>query len=163
MNISHMRMDDRLIHGQIVTAWIRESKADTILLADDKAARDPTQQMLLKFAVPAGIRLVIANMEEAWQIICDSSRKGTALLIVRNPKAAYRLFELGFHPESVNVGNISNNKSVTGRTKLLNNIYVEQNDVVYLEKIHALGIRLDVRAVPGDKSIDGMELLGKLL
>ena len=50
MVVSHMRIDDRLIHGQIVTAWISDSKAGEILVADDMAAKDPTQQMLLKGA-----------------------------------------------------------------------------------------------------------------
>ncbi len=162
MKINHMRMDDRLIHGQIVTAWIKDSHADTILLADDKAAGDPTQQMILKFAVPAGIKLIIVTMKEAYQIICDDSKKGNALLIVRNPKTACELFEMGFRIDSINVGNISNSKSVSGRTKLLNNIYVEQEDVEYLRKIHDFGVRLDVRAVPTDKSVDGMELIAKL-
>ena len=162
MKINHMRMDDRLIHGQIVTAWIKESQADTILLADDKAAGDPTQQMILKFAVPAGIKLIIVTMKEAYQIICDDNKKGNALLIVRNPKTAYELFDMGFRIDAINVGNISNSKSQTGRTRLLSNIYVEQTDVEYLRKIHDLGIRLDVRAVPTDKSIDGMELISKM-
>ena len=48
MVVTHMRIDDRLIHGQIVTAWISDSKAEEILVADDMAAKDPTQQMLLK-------------------------------------------------------------------------------------------------------------------
>ena len=43
MVVSHMRIDDRLIHGQIVTAWISDSKAGEILVADDMAAKDPTQ------------------------------------------------------------------------------------------------------------------------
>lgn len=162
MRISHMRMDDRLIHGQIVTAWIKEAQADTILLADDKAAKDPTQQMILKFAVPNGIKLLIVTMKEAYQIICDDSQKGTALLIVRNPETAYELFSMGYHIDSINVGNISNSRSKTGRTRLLSNIYVEQNDADYLRKIHELGIRLDVRAVPTDRSINGMELLEKM-
>lgn len=162
MKINHMRMDDRLIHGQIVTAWIKEAQADTILLADDKAAGDPTQQMILKFAVPAGIKLIIVTMKEAYRIICDEGQKGNALLIVRNPQTAYELFDLGFRIDAINVGNISNSKSKTGRTRLLSNIYVEQNDVDYLKKIHNLGIRLDVRAVPNDKSVDGMELISKV-
>lgn len=162
MKINHMRMDDRLIHGQIVTAWIKEAQADTILLADDKAAGDPTQQMILKFAVPAGIKLLIVPMGEAYRIICDDTKRGSALLIVRNPQTAYELFEMGFRIDAINVGNISNSRSRTGRTRLLSNIYVEQNDVDYLRKIHDLGVRLDVRAVPTDKSVDGMELIAKL-
>ena len=162
MKINHMRMDDRLIHGQIVTAWIKEAKADTILLADDKAAGDPTLQMILKFAVPAGVKLIIATMDQAVKIISDDSQQGDALLIVRNPQTAYELLSKGYRIDSINVGNISNSRSKTGRTRLLSNIFVEQNDVDYMKKVHELGVHLEVRAVPTDKSIDIMDLLAKL-
>ena len=65
MVVTHMRIDDRLIHGQIVTAWISDSKAEEILVADDMAAKDPTQQMLLKLAVPAKIKLAIVTVEKS--------------------------------------------------------------------------------------------------
>ena len=131
MVVSHMRIDDRLIHGQIVTAWISDSKAGEILVADDMAAKDPTQQMLLKLAVPAKIKLTIVSIER------------------------------GFYIESVNVGNISNAHSMVGRKRLLPYIYVEPEDIANLTAIAEKNIRLDVRAVPNDKSIDGLALIYK--
>ncbi|MFA7503021.1 MAG: PTS sugar transporter subunit IIB, partial [Anaerovoracaceae bacterium] len=54
MNITVFRIDDRLIHGQVVTRWIGHAGAKRIVVIDDRVAADPTQQMLLKFAVPGG-------------------------------------------------------------------------------------------------------------
>lgn len=64
MSVTTMRIDDRLIHGQIVTRWIADAQADTILIADDMAAGDATQQMLLKLVAPANINLLIKTINE---------------------------------------------------------------------------------------------------
>lgn len=161
MTINHMRIDDRLIHGQIITAWITDSHADGILLADDVAAGDPTLQMILKLAVPENIKLTIATIDEAAALLADDSKSGSVLLIVRSPKTAMELFDKGVTVPSVNVGNISNNRSEVGRTKLLNHIFVEPDDVKYLKQMHDKGIELDLRAVPTDKAVDGIKLLAK--
>ena len=69
MSVTTMRIDDRLIHGQIVTRWIADAQADTILIADDMAAGDATQQMLLKLVAPANINLLIKTINEAAQLL----------------------------------------------------------------------------------------------
>ncbi len=161
MFISHMRIDDRLIHGQIVTAWISDSRASEIVVADDRAAGDATQQLLLKLAVPAKIKTHILTVSQAADLLKTDSSDTRILLIVRTPKTALELLKLGVEVKSVNVGNISNSRSETGRKRLLPYIYVEPEDVASLKQIGEMGVRLDVRAVPGDKSIDGMALILK--
>ncbi|MFR6486974.1 MAG: PTS sugar transporter subunit IIB [Clostridium sp.] len=81
--------------------------------------------------------------------------------MLRNPATALALCNLGFHIDTINVGNISNARSETGRKKLLSFIFVEAQDVECLKALAAKGIHLDIRAVPNDKSIDAMELLKK--
>lgn len=161
MNVKNFRIDDRLIHGQIVTQWIADSAAKKIIVADDKAAADPTQQMLLKLTVPGGITLDILSIKAAAALLASDEGDQNVLLIVRNPKAAYELVDLGFTPKSINVGNISNSRSEVGRTRLLAFIYVEPDDVTYLRKLMERGIELEIRAVPADKPIDVDELLRK--
>lgn len=161
MVVKHVRIDDRLVHGQIVTAWINESKANTILVADDIAAKDATQKMLLALAVPKRIKFILKNIEEASDYL-KSECEDEVLLLLRNPETANRLFNLGFHIDSLNVGNISNSKSDTPRTKLLAYIHVSSNDVQNLREIAKKGVKLDVRSVPTDRSIDGLELIKNL-
>lgn len=161
MNVTNFRIDDRLIHGQIVTQWIADSAAKKIIVADDKAAGDPTQQMLLKLTVPGGITLDILTLADAAALLTSDTSEQNVLLIVRNPKAAFDLVELGYIPKSINVGNISNSRSEVGRKRLLAFIYVEPQDVKYLHRLMERGINLEIRAVPADKSIDVNELLRK--
>lgn len=161
MNVTNFRIDDRLIHGQIVTQWIADSKARRIIVADDKAAADPTQQMLLKLTVPGGVSLDILSLGDAAELLASDASDQNVLLIVRNPKAAYELVDLGFSPKSINVGNISNARSEVGRTRLLAFIYVEPDDVTYLRKLMERGVELEIRAVPADRPIDVEELLEK--
>ncbi|HJB54419.1 PTS system mannose/fructose/N-acetylgalactosamine-transporter subunit IIB [Olsenella sp. An188] len=161
MNVTNFRIDDRLIHGQIVTQWIADSAAKRIVVADDRAAADPTQQMLLKLTVPGGISLDILTIADAAELLARDESEQNVLLIVRNPKAAYELVEAGFSPKSVNVGNISNSRSEVGRKRLLAFIYVEPDDVAYLRKLMERGIELEIRAVPADRPIDVDELLRK--
>lgn len=161
MTVKHMRIDDRLIHGQIVTAWIRDSKTKMIIVADDLASSDSTQKMLLKLATPKDIKLIVEPIKIIADMLIKTPPLEDLLLIVRNPKSAYELLSAGVRVESVNVGNISNSKSISGRKTLLPYIHVEQQDVHYLDLIHKMNIKLDVRAVPTDRSVNGFELIKK--
>ena len=88
MKISVFRIDDRLIHGQVITAWIAYADAKTIIVADDKAAGDEFTQSLLKMATPDSIQLKIMRVEEAISWIQTTEEAGQALLLVRSPKEA---------------------------------------------------------------------------
>ena len=161
MKITVMRIDDRLIHGQIVTKWIDYAEAKMILVVDDQATKDPMQQMLLKLAVPSGITLEILTKADALTRIQSDSSNTNVLLMIRNPREANAFMELGFEIDTINVGNISNSKSDTGRKKILDYIYLEQQDVEALQALSARGVKLDVRAVPSDHSRDAVELIKK--
>lgn len=161
MKITVMRIDDRLIHGQIVTKWIDYANAKMILVVDDQAANDPMQQMLLKLAVPSGIKLEILTKVDALARIQSDSSNTNVLLMIRNPKEANAFLDLGFQIDTMNIGNISNAKSDTGRKKILDYIYLEQQDVEALQALSAKGVKLDVRAVPSDHSRDAVELINK--
>lgn len=161
MNINVLRIDDRLIHGQIVTKWIKEANAKIIMVVDDKAAGDKTQQMILKFAVPSGISLEIMTKIDAIKRVAEDNSNTNVLMLLRNPKEANELVELGLSISKIIVGNISNSKSIVGRTKLLDYIYVEPQDIEALTSLANKGIKLEVKAIPEEKAKDPMELISK--
>lgn len=161
MNINVCRIDDRLIHGQIVTKWIKEANAKMILVSDDKAAGDKMLQTILKLAVPSGISLEILNKENTIKRIKEDNTNVNVLMLVRNPKEANALLDMGLELDKIIVGNISNSKSKVGRTQLLDYIYVEPDDVTALKAMHEKGIVLEVKAVPEERAKDPMELIAK--
>ena len=163
MKITTMRIDDRLIHGQIVTTWITYANAKQIMVVDDKAAGDKMQQMLLKFAVLNGINLLILTKEDAIKTLQEDQSDTPTLLMIRNPHEANAFIEMGFEIPVINVGNISNSKSVTGRRKMMDYIYFEEADVKALQSLNDKGIKLEVRAIPTEKPVDAMTLVNKYI
>lgn len=158
MDITVFRIDDRLIHGQIITAWIAYADAKEIIVADDKAAQDEFQQSLLKMATPNHMKLHIFNVADAIEFLKTDTSSEKALMLVREPKAAYELIEAGIEMGSINIGNMNMKK---GKKKVLGNMWVFPEDVDYLRKISEKGTKLEVRAVPNDKSQDAIDLLKK--
>ena len=130
-------------------------------MVDDKAAGDKTQQMILKFAVPAGIKLEILSKEAAVKRVAEDTTNTNVLMLVRNPKEANALVEMGLKVDRIIIGNISNSKSEVGRTKLLDYIYVEPADVEAIKSLNDKGILLEVKAVPEEKAKNPMELIAK--
>lgn len=163
MNVTVLRIDDRLIHGQIVTKWINQAEATTILVVDDKVAGDKTLQMILKIGVPSGIKLMTLSKKEAVDFLANDASNEKALMLVRNPAEAEALFEMGYEIDEINLGNVSNTKSIVGRTKLLDYIYVEEADIEALNKIKQRGIKIIVKAVPEERAKDVFELIAKLI
>ena len=134
MNITTFRIDDRLIHGQVVTAWIAHSDAKQILVCDDAAAKDTLQQSLLKMATPKNVKLIIKNLEEAKQMIETDTSDTKTLLLVRGPKQALYLIHSCKDVKSINVGNCWLNEE-------------EEADIRKL----AEKVEVEVRAVPNEQ------------
>lgn len=158
MEISVFRIDDRLIHGQIITAWIAYADANTIIVADDKAAGDEFQQSLLKMATPNTITLKILSVDDAIAYIQSGEGAGKVLLLMRGPEQALKFIKAGVQKEEINVGNMNMKK---GKTKVLGNLWVFPEDIELIKEIYQNGVKLEVRAVPNERSQDVMELLKK--
>lgn len=161
MDIALARIDDRLIHGQIVTAWVQDTKASELIVADDKAANDEMQKMMLKLATPGSMKLSILSIADVAKKFSEDQSDTKVLLLLRNPGTALELINAGVEIPKLNVGNISNSRSVTGRKKILMYIYLEEADAKNLEELIRQGVELDVRSVPTDKSMDGQTLISK--
>jgi len=158
MKVTVMRIDERLIHGQIVTAWIAEAEAKSIIVADDKASKDQMQKMLLEMATPPGVTLKILSLKDASIFINEDMTEDKTLLIVRGPVEANQLLEMGITIDKINVGNICMKK---GKKKILSAIWLDDIEAEALKALSGKGIKLDVRAVPTDRSQDAMELIRK--
>ncbi|KGM46303.1 PTS sugar transporter subunit IIB [Neobacillus niacini] len=158
MNITVFRIDERLIHGQIVTAWIAYAEANQIIVADDKAANDEFQKTLLQLATPKNINLKILGVEDAIKMIKEDTSDTKVLLLVRGPKEALQMIEGGVAVKEINIGNINMKK---GKTKVLGNLWIDSEDISNLTKLSELGISLDIRTVPNERSQDAMKLIHK--
>lgn len=158
MDIKFIRIDDRLIHGQIVTAWINYTGAAAILVADDKAADDSMQKNLLKMACPSSVKLVVSSVDEAVKKIEKSKTDTSVFLIVRSVESAKLMIDSGIDIKSINVGNIN---LADDRTRILSNLWPTQKEAADLRTLEESGVELDVRTVPTDKRINLIKLMSE--
>lgn len=145
-----LRIDDRLLHGQVARNWMKQVGADVIVVANDLVNEDEKQQHLMDLVTPMGSKSYFFGLSEASTKIKDLDEKD-ALVLVESPADALKLIEDGVEIDSVNVGNIH---QTSGKEKVNESIFVDQNDVDTFKKIEASGKKLDFRTLPNDQAID---------
>ena len=99
------RIDDRLVHGQVMTGWLGLRRANTIWIVDDATANNPMMLDIFRFAAPAGIKMEAMTIDVAGQRLSDLSPGGDKIiLIAKVPKTFVRLLEKGYRPSDINIG-----------------------------------------------------------
>jgi|SRR5690554_52644 len=105
MSVEHLRIDNRLIHGQVTVAWVNSVGANHMICTNDKVAKDPVQKMLLPQAA-RGIKTSVLSVQETVDYVnSDNAQKEKIMIIAKFPEDALALVEAGVQPKEVNVGN----------------------------------------------------------
>ena len=116
--IAALRIDDRLIHGQVAMTWTKELKLNGLVVASDEAASNELQKMTLKMAVPEGIKCIIKSVEDVTTILDDPRSESMRLMVlVPMVKDAVTLCKRYKNIEMVNIGNAG--KTTSGEKKIL--------------------------------------------
>ncbi len=154
MPIVLTRIDDRLIHGQVVEGWLKKIRVTHILVVSDEAAQDAMQKTLLGMAAPSNVRVSTLSVEDAAsEIKSDTFNKDFLLILFSNPSEVLRFLELGVRIESINVGGMHFS---SGKRQLLKNLSVDGSDITAFQKISEMGIELEGRILPDDTKVDVM-------
>ena len=104
--ITQVRVDDRLIHGQVAVVWTKELNAPLLVVANDEAAKNEVMQMTLKMAVPNGMKLLIRSVDDAIDVFNDPRGKDKRIFVIVNSVAdATKIAKNVTDIESVNVAN----------------------------------------------------------
>jgi len=144
------RIDDRLIHGQVVHGWGRPLRPTWIGIVSDSLRADPVRADLYLFAAPEGARAAALSVAET---LADTTRNTIlserSILLFPGIEEALRLREGGFPLEEVNVGGLHH---AAGKTAILPYVYLDSKDRVMLRALSALGVRLVAQDLPTNPS-----------
>jgi PTS system mannose-specific IIB component len=146
-----IRIDDRLIHGQVVEGWVNFLKATGIFVADDRVASNAFQRSIMEISVPQGLRVAIGRVED----ICSQLRS-TALnadriiLLFSNPADVLRAIKSGLDCREINIGGMH---YVPGKRKLMDVLAVDDEDLAALKELAANGIKVNVQTVPTQRPV----------
>ena len=140
------RVDDRLIHGQVVVAWGRHLRPRRIWVVDDATAASAWERKLLTSAAPDSEVRVVTVVEAAAAYAEEAAAEGPAILLVRNLATAAGLLEAGAPILRFNLGGIHDY------------IYLDDDDRAHARRLLARGVILSVQDVPGTRAIPLSEL-----
>ena len=155
--IIHIRIDDRLIHGQVAAFWSNILQATRIMVINDQVANDELQKKVLRMAAPTGIATSIITKEKAFANISAGKYSGQKVMVIfKNPEDILDLVEMGLPIKHVNVGNMGAKENTRAIKKSVN---VTDEDIAAFEALGEKGVQLTAQMVPDDSD----ELLSKYL
>ena len=160
-NIANIRVDDRLIHGQISVLWLSHLQANRIMVIDDNVVADELLKMLLKVACPSSAKLSILSVSTAVSNLNNSKYVGDRILIVvKEPKTILDIIEKGFNITEVNLGYMGLRENSVALSK---QVYCTKQNLKDLQRLIDLGVILYAKAIPDDKGFDVRKAVEYLL
>ncbi len=141
-----IRVDDRLLHGQIVCAWVPFVRANALIVASDEAAGDSIVKEIMASCGHRGLNVAVESIEDVIKYVSSGGDGDSrAILIVGELKDAMRIYEDGMKFQSLNIGNIHHEEN--GRM-LSPSVIINSEDEAIIERFEKMGVRIDIRDVP---------------
>ena len=165
-----VRIDDRLIHGQVTVAWRQHLCCDEIWVVDDALAVDPFLQDALRLATPPDVVLHVYTIEEAtsaWEgndapgppAGNSSTAPREVLVLLKSPQAALALVERGVPLAQLNVGNLA---ARPGSRRALKSISLTGEQIAALDHLAERGIAILFQPVPEEPPLEWCSLRRRL-
>jgi len=154
-NIVLARIDDRLIHGQVMTAWMKTRPAKRILVIDDKVAADAFMIEVIELAAPTGVKVDVYSCDQAIEALKNGLDTPT-ILLAKVPDTYKRLLDGGIALGEINLGGMG---MAPGRKTLYKNIAASEVERSVMKGFLAQGIDIKIQIIPSENCIE----IGKLL
>lgn len=157
--IQLVRIDDRLLHGQVAYSWKAALSYEAIVIANDNASADPIRKSALQLAKPDGVRIAIRSVDDAITLLKNEKIKALKVfVIVDNPQDALRIYKGIDETPGLNIGGV---QSQDGRTELTQAVYFNESELEALDEIAERKINVSVKLVPSDSPQDYLNLRKK--
>jgi mannose/fructose/N-acetylgalactosamine-specific phosphotransferase system component IIB len=152
MPLSLVRIDDRLIHGQVVLGWARILRPQRVVVANDRVAGNDWERKLYTASVPPPLEAVFLTVDQAAAEVRSGGFDGRkTILLFESITDVYRSASAGAHFDEVNVGGLHYRE---GTRAVLPYVYLSEEDRALLKKLIEQGVRFVARDIPGNPAID---------
>ena len=151
MSLRLVRIDDRLIHGQVVAGWLRALGGQRIVIVDDATARDEFLREVLTLAAPQGVPVEVYDVATgAARCIELAATPEPVIVLARSPRTILGLRQAGVPMEVVDLGGMG---AGPGRRRIHRTISVSPDEIRELREIEQLGTRVEIQIVVDDRPI----------
>jgi PTS system mannose-specific IIB component len=162
--VKWVRLDERMIHGQVATKWSRLLQVNRIVVADDTAAGSDIMQKSLMMAAPATCKTAIVTVDKAIALCNDPrAEELSILLIVSTPENLLRVAKEVKNIPQINVGNygrVAPKRGAEMRKTYHPNLYAYDDEVEVLREVIATGIPCNLQTIPDDAAQDLKKIIG---
>jgi len=148
-NIVLTRIDDRLMHGQIIVSWIPYLKADEVVIIDDEYASDEFMTLLIKNAAPDNIKVHVFACSNAADYLNEDDAGSRILILLKNIEYIKKLLESNVKLNKINLGNLGSSPE---RKKYYNSVHLSHDEFKLLKEI-SKQTEIEIKMLPGDKSL----------
>lgn len=153
----NIRIDSRLIHGQVAGIWSPYLNITRIMVIDDMIVNDDMQKDLLRMVAPPGVSTSILSKEKALaNIMSRKYENQRVLLVLKDPKYLLYLLDNGINIREINVGNLSKRENT--RT-ITSSIYITNEEESIFRKLLLKNVDISVQMVPNDSKRKLKDLL----
>lgn len=151
-----VRIDSRLIHGQVAVTWCHYAGGNLLLVANDDVSEDSVRQNLMDMASPPGMETRYFSIQKTIDIIHKASPDQIIVLIVESPRDVVRLAKGGVPFTEVNVGNMHFSE---GKQQIHKTVSVDQDDIKAFRDLAEMGIECSIQTVPQEPRIYMQDVL----
>lgn len=157
MSLVLTRIDNRLIHGQVLETWVPYVHADCIVVANDGVAASPLKRKMMESSVPSRMRVEIGSVDEICSLFAAGEfERCKTLLLFGNTADALRAYRCGLIYQRLNLGNLH---AGAGKARLSCTIFLDQEDVGILQELEISGVTISARCIPADSERSWKKLI----
>lgn len=154
--ICFCRIDDRLIHGQVVTTWVNNYQIEQIIVVNDKVAGDSIQKNILNMAAPQGINVRAFGVKQFADIAAKNPIKRRTMLLFTNSMDVRDLVAMGVSIDALNIGGM---RFQEGRERLSRALSVTPEERQAFKELLDKGMKITIQMVPNDEAVDLKEVI----
>ncbi len=153
------RIDDRLIHGQVVIGWAKHLKSKCLLLCDDEIAISSWEKELYLTCVCDDLTALVLNAKETCEYVLNGNDDLTrTIILVKSPKIVFELIEVGYKPNTINIGGLH---YMGEREEYLPYLYMDQTEISDFSNLMEQNISIYCQDVPTGKKYLFQDLISQ--
>jgi PTS system mannose-specific IIB component len=151
MTLTLVRVDDRLIHGQVVAIWLKALNARRIVIVDDRTARDEFLREVITLSAPSGVAVEVLDIEQGTERVRSlAADPEPVFVLMRTPIVALHLREAGVEFPLLNVGGLGAGPT---RKPLYRNISANPEELEAMRRLESMGTTVELRIVENDRPV----------
>lgn len=153
-----VRLDDRLVHGQLINNWCTYENITEIIVVNKEVANNDIRKTFIELSVPEDIKIIFCDTLKALEIYEEECEYENVIMVFGNPFEVLEFIEGGGNISSLNIGGISFKKD---KEKISTNLYLDGQEIETLKRIVNYNVEIEIRILPTDKKTDFFDTLKK--